>query len=73
MHIDTYCHHYLCCHQVEGLLDDMDFRAHVTRDELETMCSDLFDKIGDVVKDALKSSEVTMVGALNFSQMIRVF
>ena len=47
--------------QVESLLDDEDFKAKVTRAELEEMCVDIFDRIGAVVEDALKSSEVTMV------------
>ncbi|KAK2176539.1 hypothetical protein NP493_657g01042 [Ridgeia piscesae] len=46
--------------QVEGLLDDQDFKARVTRAEVEAMCSDLFDRVGVVVKDVLKSSEITM-------------
>ena len=47
--------------QVEGLLDDVDFKAKVTRAELEEMCADVFERIGAVVAEALRSSEVTMV------------
>lgn len=47
--------------QIENLLDDQDFRAKVTRDEFETMCADLFERIGKTVADALKTSEMTMV------------
>ena len=45
------------------MLDDQDFKARVTRAEVEAMCSDLFDRVGVVVKDALKSSEITLVSA----------
>ncbi|PSN31698.1 Hypoxia up-regulated protein 1 [Blattella germanica] len=31
--------------QVEGLLDDVDFKLQVTREEFETMCSDLFGRV----------------------------
>lgn len=47
--------------QIENLLDDQDFKAKVTREEFESMCSDLFERIGKVVQDALKTSEMTMV------------
>ena len=47
--------------QVEGLLDDIDFSAKVTRAELDEMCKDIYERIGAVVQEALKSSEVTMV------------
>lgn len=43
------------------MLDDQDFKAKVTRTEFEEMCADLFDEIEQVVKDALTSSEFTMV------------
>ena len=46
--------------QIESLLDDKDFKALVTRAELEEMCSDIFERIGGVVEEALRSSEVTM-------------
>jgi len=47
--------------QVENLLDDEDFRAKVTREEFESLGQDLFDRIEKVIKDALASSEMTMV------------
>lgn len=47
--------------QVENLLDDEDFRTKVTREEFENLGQDLFDRIEKVIKDALASSEMTMV------------
>ena len=44
-------------------MDDVDFKAKVTREELETMCEDIFEKIGEVIEEALRSSEMTMVSA----------
>lgn len=44
-------------------MDDVDFKAKVTREELETMCEDIFEKIGKVIEEALRSSEMTMVSA----------
>jgi len=47
--------------QVEGLMDDVDFKAKVTREEFENMCSDLFDRVKATVEDAIKFSEITNV------------
>ena len=52
--------------QVEGLIDEIDFKTKVTREQLETMSADLFQRIQNVVNDALKMSEVTAVNNLNF-------
>lgn len=43
------------------MLEDQDFKAKVTREEIEEMNKDLFERIGKVAKDALESSEVTKV------------
>ena len=51
------------CFKVENVMDDVDFKAKVTREELETMCEDIFEKIGKVIEEALRSSEMTMVSA----------
>lgn len=47
--------------QVENLLDDQDFKTKVTRDDLEGMCADIFEKIAGPVNQALAGSEMTMV------------
>uniref|UniRef100_A0A4W5RHR2 Hypoxia up-regulated protein 1 n=1 Tax=Hucho hucho TaxID=62062 RepID=A0A4W5RHR2_9TELE len=44
--------------QVEGLLDDMDFKAKVTRVEFETLCADLFERVPGPVEEALSSAEM---------------
>ncbi|XP_065906484.1 hypoxia up-regulated protein 1-like isoform X2 [Dysidea avara] len=46
--------------QIEGLLEDVDFSSKVTREELETMCADLFDRVGEPVNQALRSADMTM-------------
>lgn len=46
--------------QVEGLLDDVDFKLLVTRDDFEEMCADLFDRIQKPVEQALKTSGLDM-------------
>lgn len=46
--------------QVEGLMDDIDFKAKVTRVEFETLCADLFERVSKPVQDALTSAEMTM-------------
>ncbi|XP_053408991.1 hypoxia up-regulated protein 1-like isoform X2 [Mercenaria mercenaria] len=46
--------------QVEGLLDDEDFKMKVTRQELEEMCADMFNRVTTPIEDALKASEITL-------------
>lgn len=46
--------------QVEGLLDEEDFKVKVTRDNLEDLCSDLFARVGAPVQKALDAAGVTM-------------
>ncbi|XP_051164816.1 hypoxia up-regulated protein 1 isoform X3 [Leptopilina boulardi] len=46
--------------QVEGLIDDHDFKLLVTREKLEELCADLFERALNPIKDALKSSALTM-------------
>lgn len=40
--------------QIEGLLDEIDFKLKVTRDQLESLCGDLYDRVAAPVKQALK-------------------
>lgn len=46
--------------QVEGLLDEEDFKTHVTREELEKLCQDLFARVKNPIEQALKTSGITM-------------
>ncbi|XP_021370536.1 hypoxia up-regulated protein 1-like [Mizuhopecten yessoensis] len=46
--------------QVEGLLDEEDFRVKVSRDELEGMTLDLMERVTKPIEDALKASQVTL-------------
>lgn len=47
--------------QVEGLLEEIDFRTKVTREELEDLSKDLFEKVTKPIEEALKISQITMV------------
>ena len=47
--------------QVEGLLEDVDFRLKVTREEVDAMCSDLYDRVQEPVRQALQAADMTMV------------
>lgn len=44
--------------QIEGLLPDIDFRAKVTREELEKLCADIFDRVQSPVEQALRAAEM---------------
>ncbi|KAM9384048.1 hypoxia up-regulated protein 1 [Pholidichthys leucotaenia] len=44
--------------QVEGLMDDIDFKAKVTRNEFEELCADLFERVPRPVQDALTAAEM---------------
>lgn len=46
--------------QVEGLLDEIDFKLQVTREEFEKLCPDLFDRVKNPVLTALKASSLSM-------------
>ncbi|KAE8592424.1 hypothetical protein XENTR_v10018755 [Xenopus tropicalis] len=46
--------------QIEGLMDDIDFKAKVTRQELEDLCADLFNRVSAPVQHALSSAEMKM-------------
>ena len=47
--------------QIEGLMDDVDFKAKITRQEFEEMCADLFDRVKNPVQDALNAAEIINV------------
>ncbi|XP_034943169.1 hypoxia up-regulated protein 1 [Chelonus insularis] len=57
--------------QIESLLDDKDFRLHVTREKLEELCADVFERVTNPIKMALDVSglsikvisQVVIVGA----------
>ncbi|XP_069021156.1 hypoxia up-regulated protein 1 [Embiotoca jacksoni] len=46
--------------QVEGLMDDIDFKAKVTRTEFEQLCADLFERVPHAVEDALTAAEMKL-------------
>ncbi|XP_056592414.1 hypoxia up-regulated protein 1 [Triplophysa dalaica] len=46
--------------QIEGLMDDIDFKAKVTRSEFEALCEDLFDRVPGPVKEAFAAAEMTL-------------
>ncbi|KAM4544727.1 hypoxia up-regulated protein 1 [Odontesthes bonariensis] len=46
--------------QVEGLMDDIDFKAKVTRTEFEDLCADLFERVPHPVQDALAAAELKL-------------
>ncbi|KAL8173441.1 UNVERIFIED_CONTAM: Hypoxia up-regulated protein 1 [Gekko kuhli] len=46
--------------QVEGLLDDIDFKAKVSRQEFEDLCADLFQRVAGPVHQALDSSGMSL-------------
>ncbi|NWY06787.1 HYOU1 protein, partial [Nothoprocta ornata] len=48
--------------QIEGLLDDIDFKAKVSRQDFEDLCSDLFQRVPGPVQQALSSAEMDLGG-----------
>ena len=42
--------------QIEGLLEEKDFRHQVTRQKFEELCEDLFDRVANPIKTALDAS-----------------
>ncbi|XP_006758769.2 PREDICTED: hypoxia up-regulated protein 1 [Myotis davidii] len=46
--------------QIEGLMDDVDFKAKVTRAEFEELCADLFERVPGPVQQALQSAKMNL-------------
>ncbi|MEQ2224133.1 Hypoxia up-regulated protein 1 [Ilyodon furcidens] len=46
--------------QVEGLVDDLDFKAKVNRAEFEQLCADLFERVPGPVQDALTTADMKL-------------
>ncbi|XP_011068258.1 PREDICTED: hypoxia up-regulated protein 1 isoform X1 [Acromyrmex echinatior] len=46
--------------QIESLIDDIDFKLQVSREKLEEICADLFERVANPVKVALETSGLTM-------------
>ncbi|XP_017772169.1 PREDICTED: hypoxia up-regulated protein 1 [Nicrophorus vespilloides] len=46
--------------QIEGLLDDEDFRVQVTREDFEDLAGDFFDRVAKPVEQALASSGIAL-------------
>lgn len=46
--------------QIEGLMDDVDFKAKVTRAEFEELCADLFERVPGPVQQALQSARMSL-------------
>ena len=42
--------------KVEGLHEEIDFRTRVTREELETICADLFDRVKSPIESVLAAA-----------------
>lgn len=46
--------------QIEGLLEEIDFKHQVKRQTFESLCEDLFDRVTKPLDDALKGSGLTL-------------
>lgn len=46
--------------QIEGLLDEKDFRLQVTREVFEDLCADLFERVTSPLEQALKNSQLSL-------------
>jgi len=44
--------------QIEGLIDEENFRAKVTREDFEKICSDLWERVSKPMQDAVEVSEI---------------
>ena len=64
-HTHTHTHTHTLHHshtrtQIEGLLEDVDFKAQVTRGDLEELSADLFERVGGPIQQALDAADMTM-------------
>jgi len=47
--------------QVEGLVDEIDFKHRITREQFENLCTDLFERVKRPIQEVLNTSGVTLV------------
>lgn len=47
--------------QVEGLIDEIDFKHRITRENFENLCADLFERVRKPIDELLKNAEVSLV------------
>jgi hypoxia up-regulated 1 len=61
--------------QVEGLINEIDFKHRITREKFESLCVDLFERVKRPIEEVLNTSGVTLVRqySLTFSRIICVF
>ena len=55
--------------QVEGLVDEFDFKLRITRDQFESLCTDLFDRVRRPFDAALIASGITLVRRIPFVEI----
>lgn len=41
-------------------MDDVDFKTKITRAELESMCADVFERVGKVVEQAVSAADMSL-------------
>ena len=47
--------------RIDSLIDGEDFEAKVSREDFENLCADLWERVGNPMKQALEDAGVTMV------------
>lgn len=47
--------------QVEGLVDEIDFKQRLTREQYENLCEDLFQRVKRPIEEVLNTSGITLV------------
>ena len=50
--------------QVEGLINEIDFKHRITREQFEKLCADLFERVQRPITEVLNTSGVILVGRL---------
>ncbi len=58
--------------QVEGLVDEIDFKHHITREQFENLCADLFERVKRPIEEALNTSGITLVSIHSRGGFIRL-
>jgi hypoxia up-regulated 1 len=59
--------------QVEGLIDEIDFKHRVTRDQFENLCADLFQRVKRPIEEALNTSGITLVKIIFIILFISIY
>jgi hypoxia up-regulated 1 len=56
--------------QIEGLVDEIDFKHRLTREKFESLCADLFERVRRPVEEVLSTSGISLVSNIGMLTIV---